>query len=498
MTQGNPLKTPRRALVVICLNISALLHAGTPGETVSDVDGNEYRTVEIGGRLWMRDNLNAENTAVGEPAGGACYENEPANCDTFGRLYTWYEIMNGSSEACAQGICPEGWHVPSDEEWKELEVALGVSPREADWSNSWRGTDQGTRMSVGGGSGFDFLEAGRSEGDGYFGWKHGTAYFWTSTEYADDTSKAWRRCLSNSKATIGRWNTFPKTYGFSLRCIKDVEFDAAYVVSRVIARCRLITSYHADAHIVKKNPCNVMENDGEYYFFAPESAVVKIDTATFTTFDKRGCESVLEAFSVLAAPVLSAEPLKRMLESGMQLKDSAGDTVALSLTSGDITYEYFVEKHRWVVTSIRCSGGMDFQADYYYDYLQGIPTLRMVALEGDTTLSKGGYRFSNITINGPLPIRDLPSRSAEAVVRFRGGKEGVPVVEFGESHGLLRQVSIRDLRGRLVYSRTVSPDERVFSLVEATEAWQALSQGVYVLQAHHGSLLAHRRFSVFK
>ncbi len=70
-----------------------------------------------------------------------CYNDVPANCETYGGLYQWDEIMQYTTTPGVQGICPSGWHLPTGEEWKQMEMALGMSQSEADLYN-WRGTDE--------------------------------------------------------------------------------------------------------------------------------------------------------------------------------------------------------------------------------------------------------------------------------------------------------------------------------------------------------------------
>lgn len=119
-------------------------------------DNQEYKTIKIGEQCWMAENLN-----VGEMIDGAvnmtdneniekyCYQNSSAFCDTYGGLYQWDELMSYTKLESAQGICPEGWHIPSDIEVQELEISLGMDPTAAALTNTWRGSDQGLQMAMG-------------------------------------------------------------------------------------------------------------------------------------------------------------------------------------------------------------------------------------------------------------------------------------------------------------------------------------------------------------
>jgi len=96
---------------------------GTP--TITDIDGNIYNTVLIGDQCWMAENLNTKKDAFGNNIVRHCYYNSSSFCDVYGGLYDWTTMMNwasGSNEnpSGVQGICPVGWHLPSDSEWLEL------------------------------------------------------------------------------------------------------------------------------------------------------------------------------------------------------------------------------------------------------------------------------------------------------------------------------------------------------------------------------------------
>jgi uncharacterized protein (TIGR02145 family) len=89
------------------------------GLFVDNRDGQPYRTIKIGGQTWMAENLNYRG---GDGGLGICFDSVSWNCTQYGRLYDWPAVMDCNAEGCAehQGICPEGWHVPSDDEWRAL------------------------------------------------------------------------------------------------------------------------------------------------------------------------------------------------------------------------------------------------------------------------------------------------------------------------------------------------------------------------------------------
>jgi uncharacterized protein (TIGR02145 family) len=197
---------------------SIMVNQPDPPNTVTDIEGNNYPIVRIGSQKWMGKNLRVTKDPEGTPINSYCYDDNPQFEDKYGRLYTWDVAMNGSVIEMAQGICPDGWHIPSDEEWKTLEIYLGMTQEEADMVNIWRGEGVGTSLIEGGASGYEARLSGRRTSSGSYMLLDRYEYVWTSTEYGDN---AWRRCLNGLDSRVGRWNTFPKTYGFSVRCIKN-------------------------------------------------------------------------------------------------------------------------------------------------------------------------------------------------------------------------------------------------------------------------------------
>ncbi|KPJ98607.1 MAG: hypothetical protein AMJ60_07710, partial [Desulfobacterales bacterium SG8_35] len=136
----------------------------TSSDPVTDIDGNTYNTVVIGEQIWMAENLKVIHYSNGDPiplVEGApewdtmsswvkayCwYDNNPNIGEVFGALYTWAAAMNGqpssdNNPSGVQGVCPSGWHLPSDEEWKQLEMHLGMSRADADKDSEMRGTNE--------------------------------------------------------------------------------------------------------------------------------------------------------------------------------------------------------------------------------------------------------------------------------------------------------------------------------------------------------------------
>ena len=203
---------------IICDSI--IVNQPLPDSTVTDIDENIYNIVEIGEQTWMQENLRVTKDPDGSEIENYVYNNNMEYVNSYGRLYTWDVAMNGTTDEGAQGICPCGWHIPSDDEWKTLEMYLGMTQDEADLSNTWRGTNVGTKLKAGGESGYEALLSGRRTSSGSFQLLNSYEYIWTSTESGGNN--AWRRCLRSS-SNIGRWNTFQKTYAFSVRCVKDKE-----------------------------------------------------------------------------------------------------------------------------------------------------------------------------------------------------------------------------------------------------------------------------------
>jgi uncharacterized protein (TIGR02145 family) len=217
--------------------------------TIQDVDGNAYNTVSIGDQCWMRENLKTAHYNNGDligstvaPTTSIVGEETPKyewvlDGDTeylanFGRVYTWYVTVD------PRGICPQGWHVPTDADWLELEIALGMLPAEASEEGA-RGYGVGSRLAGGkslwnnpqssllmhdgfGTSGFDGLPGGARNAGGYAVALGFSTYWWTSTlgntsQYSTD---AYSRYINSESAAITRVRPIT-SFGLYVRCVKD-------------------------------------------------------------------------------------------------------------------------------------------------------------------------------------------------------------------------------------------------------------------------------------
>jgi len=180
-----------------------------PNSFTDSRDGQTYKTIEIGTQTWFAENLNYETI------NSWWYNNSSTNGDTYGRLYTWDDALTA---------CPSGWHLPSDSEWKQLEMYLGMSQIEADGINE-RGTDEGSKLKSTSGwdsnNGTDAVGFSALPG-GYFyenfNGLHYVGCFWQATTYS--STNAWYRAVNSASNTVHRYNS-PKAAGYSIRCLKD-------------------------------------------------------------------------------------------------------------------------------------------------------------------------------------------------------------------------------------------------------------------------------------
>ena len=241
--------------------------------SVQDKDGNTYPVVKIGCQCWMGKNLNVgtyESTTGDywkfdeEGIQKWCYGNDQTNCATYGGLYEWWEVVCGGkcndnvnagnvqglyllsenelvtygakmvlgSTMRVQGICPDGWRIPSDSDWSILETYLGMS--NASTTTGFRGTNEGSKMKMPGvynnvnwcsgsdcnTSGLGLLPGGYRHFDGGPFYYLGTQSFWWSS--TPSGYYVWRRYLDAGEPRSYRdVHSYSRSFGFSVRCVKN-------------------------------------------------------------------------------------------------------------------------------------------------------------------------------------------------------------------------------------------------------------------------------------
>ena len=208
-----------------------------PGEDMTDSrNGKVYKTAQIGSQLWMAENLNygtvihdsvdATDNAIDEMY---YYNNSDSLGNIYGGLYLWDEMMQYTTTVSTQGVCPDGWHLSSDEEWMKMESFLGMADSTV-IKTSWRGTDdEGDKLKEVGTehwrsnpdgnneSGFTALPGGRYK-EGVFEELGDLASYCISS--SQSSAGAWYRGLIGTSGKIGRNHPY-RDQGRSVRCIKD-------------------------------------------------------------------------------------------------------------------------------------------------------------------------------------------------------------------------------------------------------------------------------------
>lgn len=218
--------------------LKTLLPCGTP---VTDVDGNTYNSVKIGNQCWMTENLKTLPAVSGPDVGSLFdphyYVNDyygtdvsaaraTGNFATYGVLYNWAAVMAGeapsdSNPSGVKGICPVGWHVPSNAEWSELLNFLGgenmaggklKEPGTAHWfSTHPEATNE---------SGFTALPGECRSDNGVFSVIGFYGYWWSATEHYAITENAHAVAIGTSSSQVYRYD-LNKSNGFSVRCVRS-------------------------------------------------------------------------------------------------------------------------------------------------------------------------------------------------------------------------------------------------------------------------------------
>lgn len=206
------------------------------GDALVDTrDSKSYTTIQIGTQCWMAENLNIGTRIDGsgnQTDNGTiekyCYDDNTSNCDTYGGLYQWNEMMQYITTEGTQGICPTGWHLPTDAEWCTLEQE--VDPTITCSSTGWRGVDGGGKLKEAGTTHWTSPNTGATNSSGFTGlpggYRNTSASFLYLTDYAgfwsssENGANAWHRDPHYNSAQVYRGND-GQAYGFSVRCIRD-------------------------------------------------------------------------------------------------------------------------------------------------------------------------------------------------------------------------------------------------------------------------------------
>ncbi len=209
-------------------------------------DGQSYATVRIGNQCWMAENLN-----IGTRIDGSsnqynngiiekyCHNNSEAMCDVYGGLYQWDEMMQYTTTQGVKGICPEGWHIPTDDEWTTLTTYVSSQPEylcnnnpnwnakamaaKTNWNNSSNTCAVGNNISANNATMFTAMGGGYrySPPPGSFYPIGRYGYWWSSTEFTYFGTKViWIRYIYYEYANVYP-NFYDKYYGFSVRCLRD-------------------------------------------------------------------------------------------------------------------------------------------------------------------------------------------------------------------------------------------------------------------------------------
>jgi uncharacterized protein (TIGR02145 family) len=200
---------------------------GTP--TATDIDGNVYNTVQIGAQCWTQSNLTVSKYRNGDnitnitdgthwfqtnasSTGAWCNnDNNASNGTTYGKLYNWYAVND------SRGLCPTGWHVPTDAEWTTLTTHLGgisVAGGAMKSTTGWNVPNTGATNS----SGFTGLPGGYRYYNGGFSYVNNPGYWWSSSDTGSGT--AWYRVVYYNYASVTSSDNDHRN-GFSVRCVRD-------------------------------------------------------------------------------------------------------------------------------------------------------------------------------------------------------------------------------------------------------------------------------------
>jgi uncharacterized protein (TIGR02145 family) len=223
-------------LNIFLLTVTLVLLLGCQSsDLIRDIDGNSYRTVQIGDQIWMTQNLRTTRFNDGTPIANVTgyeewsalktpaycwYNNDSTLSDPYGALYNWYVVETDK-------LCPDGWHIPTDEEWNQLTSSIDIlsltgGALKESGMDHWRSPNEGATNR----SGFSALPGGYRSYNGTFNLLRASAYWWSTTESnwygvsEDAPSRVIFRSVMHDNSEVVR-HISEKTNGFSVRCLKN-------------------------------------------------------------------------------------------------------------------------------------------------------------------------------------------------------------------------------------------------------------------------------------
>ncbi|HNX65726.1 MAG TPA: fibrobacter succinogenes major paralogous domain-containing protein [Bacteroidales bacterium] len=226
MKRRNKLSIYRLALISCLVVLMISCKKNDDSESVTDADGNKYKTVVIGNQTWMAENLRTttfqdgtainlvtDNTAWSYSGAAYCwYGNDQTTYEDFGILYNYFAV------AGSKNLCPDGWHIPSSDEWTTLidfaggSTVAGSKLKESGTGHWFTPNSSENKYH------FSATGGGMRDQFGLYDNLGENCFYWTSTAYSID--KGWYTILYYNNSSVLK-NYWSKNAGFSVRCVKD-------------------------------------------------------------------------------------------------------------------------------------------------------------------------------------------------------------------------------------------------------------------------------------
>lgn len=455
-----------------------------------DADGNNYPIVQIGEQWWMAENL-AYLPNVSPPSAESNTEpfyyvydyqgksdstaKATVNYSTYGVLYNW---------PAATSACPPSWHLPTDAEWKQLEMTIGMSQSEID-DIRWRGTNEGTKLKAtngwnnnGNGTdefGFSGLPGGIRSEDGDFLDIGNFGPWWSITE--SSTSLAWSRCLSSDD--MGVWSFYPnKENGFSVRCVRNENSTTFSITTKEIsdtttnsAQSGGIITDDGGSEIIARGVCwNTTGNPTISDFKTDDGSGIGVFTSNLTELESHTSYYV-RAFAINSTDTVYGE------EKGFKTKERASiihgsftdtrdnktyktvkigtqewmaENLAYKTSSGSWAYkddESYVETYgllySWEAAEAACPDGWHLPTDVEWTELSDYLIEKGYGFEGSgidiakSLAAKTNWEYSGITRTG-TPGNDTVSNNSSG---FSGLPSGYGEIRSGSFYYIGEQTS---------------------------------------------------------